>query len=144
MSSFCIQCRITCTIKVHAYAALVVQCDATCRIIKLEGAATSCGKALAVVALTTATTSCSIKQATHNVRSCRVTMAETEEDLVAYLWNKYKTTVALNVTTTTAIWGHHTHPTCLHTIRLPVHTYAHTALALWVCITKHSCHLCFS
>ena len=144
MSSFCIQCRITCTIKVHTYAALVVQCDATCRIIKLEGAATSCGKALAVVALTTATTSCSIKQATHNVRSCRVTMSEAEEDLVAYLWDKHKTTVALYVTTATTIWCHHTHPASLHAIRLPIHTHTHTALTLWVSIAKHGCHLCLS
>ena len=56
-------------------------------------------------------------------------MAEAEEDLVAYLWDKYKTTIALYVTTTTAI-------------RLPIHTYTHTALSVRVSIAKHSCHLC--
>ena len=102
---------------------------------------TSC-ETLHVISFETATTCRSIKQATHNVWSCRVTMAEAEEDLVAYLWDKYKTTVTLYVTTTTAIWGHHTHPTCLHAIRLPVHTYTYTTLSLWVSIAKHGCHLC--
>ena len=58
----------------------------------------------------------SVKETTHNVWSCWVSMTEAEEDLVAYLWDKYKATVALYITTTTAIWCHHTHPTCLHTI----------------------------
>ena len=71
-------------------------------------------------------------------------MTEAEENLVAYLWDKYKTAVALNVTTATTIRCHHTHPTCLHTIRLPVHTYTNTALTLRVSIAKHGCHLCFS
>ena len=99
---------------------------------------------LHVISFETATTCCSIKQATHNIWSCWVAMAETEEDLVAYLWDKYKTTVALYVTTATAIRCHHTHPTCLHTICLPVHAYTNTALILWVSITEHSCHLCLS
>ena len=71
-------------------------------------------------------------------------MTEAEEDLVAYLWDKYKTAIALYVLTTTAIWCHHTHPACLHTIRLPVHTYTNTTLALWISIAEHRCHLCLS
>ncbi len=86
---------------------------------------------------------CSIKQATHNVWSYRVTMAEAEEDLVAYLWNKYKATVALYVFAATTIWRHHTYPTSSHVVCLPVHSYTHTALSLWVSIAKHGCHLCF-
>ncbi len=90
----------------------------------------------------TTSTCCPVKQTTHNVWSCWVTMAEAEEDLVAYFWDKNKTTIAPYVTTATAIRCHRTHPTCLHTIRLPIHTYTHTALSVRVSIAKHSCHLC--
>ena len=71
-----------------------MQRDTSFRIIKFQGTASATGKALAVVALATATTCCSIKQATHDVGASGVTMAEAEEDLVAYLWDKYKTAVA--------------------------------------------------
>ena len=62
----------------------------------------------------------SIKQATHDVGTGRVTMTEAEEDLVAYLWDENKATVALYVFAATAIWCHHTHPTCSHVVGLPV------------------------
>ena len=88
-------------------------------------------EALHVISFKTATTCCSIKQATHNVWAGRVSMTEAEEDLVAHLWDKHKTAVALYVTTATTIRCHHTHPTSLHTIRLPVHTYTYATTVLW-------------
>ena len=96
---FCICSGITSTIKSHAYTALIVQCDTTYRIIKFQGTTSTAGKALAVVALATATTCCSIKQATHDVGAGGVAMAEAKEDLVAYLWDENEATVAFYVFT---------------------------------------------
>ena len=65
---------------------------------------TSC-ETLHVISFETATTCCSIKQATHDVGAGGVTMAEAEEDLVAYLWDENKATVALYVFAATTIWS---------------------------------------
>ena len=83
-----------------------------------------------VIIFKTTTTSGAVKETTQNVRAGRGTMAEAEEDLVAYLWDKYKTTVVLYVTTATAICCHHMHPASLHAIRLLIHAYTHTAFSL--------------
>ena len=60
-----------------------------------------------------------------------------------HLWINTKPRLLLRPSAT-AIWCHHPHPACLHTIRLPVHTYTHTALSVRVGIAKHGCHLRFA
>ena len=95
-----------------------------------------------MISFKTAPTSGAVKETPHNVWSCWVSMTEAEEDLVAHLWDKHKSTVAPYVTAATAIRCHHTHPASLHAIRLLIHAYTHTTLTVRGSIAKHSCHLC--
>ena len=60
---------------------------------------------LHVISFETATTCRTIKQATHNVGTGRVTMTEAEEDLIANLRNENKATVAFYVFAATTIWS---------------------------------------
>ena len=113
-------------------------------IIKGDSLTASGGKAFLLVGIKASLTCHSIKQAAHDVGTGGVTMAEAEEDLVAYLWDENEAAVALYVFAATTIWCHHTHPTCSHVIGLPIHAHLHTTCSVWVGIAEHGCHLCFS
>ena len=136
-----VKCGITRTIHEDACLAWICQCNTTLRVVEFQGAATACGKALAAVALTATATSGTVEQAAHDVWSCRVAMSETQQYLIANLWNEHEAAVGAHIATLARVGRHHAYPTRVHVALLPVHAHLDTAVAIRVGIAGDSRHL---